>query len=205
MTCSWESKIFASRGCKQGEAAVQSICTRRSPCHIVFTSLKNCCTYAPLHHVVMLEMDCVEQLSVNETWCLALLKPSLGKSALSEVKSVKTRDIKNIFPPCQESSRIISLTKGDLLLQVQDLWCFYVHLSLCYIYYRYDMYYLIHICALAWLCPAFSQACRMWKLGWEPAVTCSELAGLLAIASWSCEHRHIIQGLAETPTSLPIS
>ena len=96
MTCSWESKIFVSRGCKQCEAVVQSICTRRSRCHIVFTS-QNCCTYAPLHHVVMLEMDCVEQLSVNETWFLALLKPSLGKSALSEVKSVKTPDIKAFF------------------------------------------------------------------------------------------------------------
>ena len=189
MTCSLESKIFASRGCKQGEAAVHSICTRRSPCHIVFTS-QNCCTYAPLHHVVMLEMDCVEQLSVNETWCLALLKPSLGKSALSEVKSVKTRDIKTFFLHAN-SLLELSVWPRETCASSRFM-MFYVHLSLCYIYYRYDMYYLIHICALAWLCPAFSQACRMWKLGWEPAVTCSELAGLLAIASWSCEHRHII-------------
>ena len=103
-----------------------------------------------------------------------------------------------VFTNCQ-------FDQGRLAIASSRFMMFYVHLSLCYIYYRYDMYYLIHICALAWLCPAFSQACRMWKLGWEPAVTCSELAGLLAIASWSCEHRHIIQGLAETPTSLPIS
>ena len=51
--------------------------------------------------------------------------------------------------------------QGRLAIASLRFMMFYVHLSLCYIYYRYDMYYLIHICALAWLCPAFSQACRM--------------------------------------------
>ena len=136
MTCSLESKIFASRGCKQGEAAVQSICTRRSPCHIVFTS-QNCCTYAPLHHVVMLEMDCVEQLSVNETWCLETFT---GQKCFVGGQECQDTRHQNIFPPCQQSSRIISLTKGDLLLQVQDLWCF---MCICLVLIYIDMILLL--------------------------------------------------------------
>ena len=58
--------MFVSRGCKQREASVRGICICRSRYRIVITS-QNCCAYAPLHHVVMLEMDCVEQPSVNET------------------------------------------------------------------------------------------------------------------------------------------
>ena len=150
----------------------------------------------------MLEMDCVEQLSVNETWCLALLKPSLGKSALSEVKSVKTWEIKASSVDVNrlfQKSQFFSMEPCYCKCSLDAHMCFYTSYMLEYIS------IVIHSWSLAWLCSAFSQACRLGKLGWEPAVTCSELVGLLAIASWSCEHRHIIQGLAETPTSLPIS
>ena len=156
-------------------------------CRYHFSKLLHLCTVAPCCHArdgLCRAAWCQRKHDVWHCSNLHWAKVLCRRSRVSRHEKSKHRSWMLIA-----FFRTVSLFTAVLLLRVQVLCAFVLYSMYCTEDYISTVF---SIRALASLCLAFAQSCGLWRLGWEPAVTCSELAGLLAIASWSCEHRHII-------------